>query len=212
MGISPCKRGPNWLAGCVLLAVQTSIIALVSTGAQTAHAHAAGYPPTGPTITRTYVTMLSAARQSLQGAADVVPRPRPKQAMRARLGHGQAMRRLRSAGLRWRSSGDCTNRKLRWCTSLTAVRRGTVASIIELKRRSGCPIVVTGGTEAGHSPGVYSHAAGYKLDITLNACVDRFITGHYPLYEVRGDGARMYRSPDGDLYAREHDHWDILFR
>jgi hypothetical protein len=201
------------LAGCVLLAVQTSIIALASAGTQAAHAHAAEDPSSGHIITRTYETVLTVAKNYLPATTEAgTMRAQRKAASAVRLRHGQAMRRLKSAGLRWRSSGGCTDRKLRYCTSFTAVRQATVDDVIELKRRSGCPIVVTGGTETGHAPGTYSHAAGYKLDIKLSACIDRFITGNYPSHQVRGDGARLYRSPDGDLYAREHDHWDILFR
>ncbi|MDF5756073.1 hypothetical protein [Spongiactinospora sp. TRM90649] len=129
-----------------------------------------------------------------------------------RLAHRTAMRRVKRAGVKWHSSGGCVDRDVRSCTSLASVRAGTISSVIALRKSSQCPIKITGGTEAGHAPGPFSHGNGYKLDITLNACVDRFITHNYPLYSVRGDGARLYRGPSGDVYARESDHWDILFR
>ncbi|GHH65844.1 hypothetical protein GCM10017673_10600 [Streptosporangium violaceochromogenes] len=128
-----------------------------------------------------------------------------------RLGHIQAAERLREAGLRWKSSGHCTDRQGRYCTSLEAVRTATVADVIALKRRSGCPIVITGGTEIGHAPGRYSHHAGYKLDISPNRCISGYIKREYPYRRVRGDGARLY-GDSGTVYARESDHWDILFR
>ncbi|MFF3437683.1 hypothetical protein [Streptosporangium sp. NPDC002721] len=142
----------------------------------------------------------------------------PPQAQQARhpvrLQQTDAKRLLRAAGLRWTSSGKCANRQGSNCTSLEAIRSETVSSAIELKRRSGCPIVVTGGTEVGHAPGPYSHYEGYKLDIKPNACVNRYITKNYPAQGVRGDGARLYghSTTSGPLFAREADHWDILFR
>ncbi|MEU8202099.1 hypothetical protein [Streptosporangium sp. NPDC049046] len=131
-----------------------------------------------------------------------------------RLQQTDAKRLLREAGLTWFSSGKCANRNGPHCTSLEAVRSATVSSAIELKRRSGCPLVVTGGTEVGHAPGPYSHYEGYKLDIKPNACINRYITKNYPLQGVRGDGARLYgqSATSGPLFAREADHWDILFR
>jgi hypothetical protein len=128
-----------------------------------------------------------------------------------RIGHVQATQQLRKAGLRWKSSGGCTNRRVRTCTSLEAVRAATVADVIALKQRSDCPVVVTGGTEVGHAPGRYSHHRGYKLDIKPNDCINRYITREHVLDGIRGDGAPLYRD-SGTVYARESDHWDILFR
>lgn len=86
-----------------------------------------------------------------------------------------------------------------------------MTDVIDLKRRSGCPIVITGGTEVGHAPGRYSHHAGYKLDISPNRCISGYIRREYPYQRVRGDGARLYGDSE-TVYARESDHWDILFR
>jgi hypothetical protein len=130
-----------------------------------------------------------------------------------RLQHRQAARRLQHAGLRWRSSGHCANRHQRSCTSLGAVRLGTLWGIVNLKRRSGCPIIVTGGTEVGHAGGSHSHGAGYKIDIEHNKCVDRYIRSKR-MGHVRGDGARLFyeRRPQGyTVYANEPSHWDIMF-
>ncbi|MER6574287.1 hypothetical protein [Nonomuraea sp. NPDC001023] len=126
--------------------------------------------------------------------------------------HALAARWLKSSGLRTKSSGHCTSRHMHHCTSLDSVRAGTIARIIDLKHDSGCPVMVTGGTEAGHAPGQYSHGNGYKLDITHNACIDRYITRHHRKAGVRGDGAALYRSATGTVFANESSHWDILFR
>ncbi|MCW2880359.1 MAG: hypothetical protein JWQ95_4459 [Sphaerisporangium sp.] len=130
-----------------------------------------------------------------------------------RLQHPQAARRLHHAGLRWRSSGHCANRHRHSCTSLGSVRLGTLWGVVNLKRRSGCGIVVTGGTEIGHAGGAHSHGKGYKLDIEHNKCIDRYIRNKH-LGRVRGDGARLFyeRRPQGyTVYANEPSHWDIMW-
>ncbi|WP_203597255.1 hypothetical protein [Actinomadura bangladeshensis] len=118
---------------------------------------------------------------------------------------------LRGSGIRWRSTGGCSDRTVRTCTSFKGVRWGTIKGVIDFAESSGCKITITGGTERGHAPGTYSHANGYKLDIAPGRCVDAAIK-RYPSAGTRGDGARLYRSPDGTVFAREKDHWDITFR
>ncbi|WP_217919398.1 hypothetical protein [Actinomadura sp. BRA 177] len=118
---------------------------------------------------------------------------------------------LRGSGIRWRSTGGCSDRTVRTCTSFEGVRWGTVKGLIGFAKSSGCKITVTGGTERGHASGTYSHSNGYKLDIAPGRCVDAAIK-RYPSTGVRSDGARLYRSPDGTVFAREKDHWDLTFR
>ncbi|WP_326646171.1 hypothetical protein OG884_16100 [Streptosporangium sp. NBC_01755] len=161
-------------------------------------------------------TFAEQAPSAPKNAAEAHP-PQARQAKQrqpVRLAQADAKQRLRAAGLTWSSSGKCANRRNQHCTSLEAVRAATVSDVIELKRRSCCPLVVTGGTEVGHAPGPYSHYAGYKLDIKPNACINRYITKNHPSQGVRGDGAPLYgeSATSGTLYARETDHWDILFR
>ncbi|MWA07337.1 hypothetical protein F8568_044835 [Actinomadura sp. LD22] len=127
-----------------------------------------------------------------------------------RLHHEVAAGFLRANGIRWRSTGHCSDRARPTCTSFEGLRWGTLRRLLEFRADTGCPITVTGGTERGHAAGPRGHAAGYKLDIAPNRCVDAAIT-RYPYEGVRGDGARLYRSPDGTLFARERDHWDITF-
>jgi hypothetical protein len=130
-----------------------------------------------------------------------------------RLQQPQAVRRLHHAGLRWRSSGHCANRHRHSCTSLESVRLGTLWGVVNLKRRSGCNVVVTGGTEVGHARGAISHGKGYKIDIEHNKCIDRYIRQKRK-GRVRGDGARLYyeRRPQGyTVYANEPSHWDITY-
>ncbi|MEO3873230.1 hypothetical protein ABGB18_30830 [Nonomuraea sp. B12E4] len=128
------------------------------------------------------------------------------------MSHTTAAGWLRSAGLRTTSTGNCASRHMHHCTSLDSVRTGTIIQAIELKRASRCPIMVTGGTEAGHAPGQFSHGNGYKLDISHNDCIDRHIKKNHDRVGTRSDGSPLYRSASGTTFADESDHWDILFR
>ncbi|MBF8191934.1 hypothetical protein ITP53_40895 [Nonomuraea sp. K274] len=128
------------------------------------------------------------------------------------MSHATAHEWLHSEGLRTQSTGNCTHKHLHHCTSLDSVRTGTISQVIQLKRESGCPIMVTGGTERGHAPGHFSHGNGYKLDISPNACINHYITKNHRKAGTRADGAQLYRSHSGTIFANESDHWDILFR
>ncbi|HEX6470972.1 MAG TPA: hypothetical protein VF069_17870 [Streptosporangiaceae bacterium] len=129
-----------------------------------------------------------------------------------RLPQGIARSTLRLNGIRWRSTGHCSNRYRPVCTSLDHIRRGSVDGLIAFKRRSGCRITVSGGTERGHAHGRFSHWNGYKIDVVPNRCVDRYITNRLRPVGIRGDGAEMFRAPSGAIYADEKSHWDLLFR
>ncbi|WP_216651314.1 hypothetical protein [Actinomadura litoris] len=118
---------------------------------------------------------------------------------------------LRAKGIDWRSTGNCSDAAIPTCTSFEGLRWGSLKGLLVFARGSGCEITVTGGTERGHAGGQYSHENGYKLDIATGSCVDGAVT-RYPFVGVRRDGAKLYRSPAGALFARESDHWDILFR
>ncbi|GIH75380.1 hypothetical protein [Planobispora longispora] len=144
-------------------------------------------------------------------AAALVPESAAAAEHPVRLSHLQAAERLEQAGLRWISSGECADRDNRRCTSFEEMRVFTLRRVIKLKRCSGCPVVLTGGTENGHERGRYSHRNGYKVDVALDPCIDRYITGRYAFIGRRDDGARLYRAPRA-LYARTSSHWDILFR
>jgi hypothetical protein len=119
---------------------------------------------------------------------------------------------LRSAGLRWISSGHCTRRRNPHCTSLDGLRPSTLDGVLRLREASRCRLVISGGTERGHAGGAFSHGQGYKLDILPNRCVNRFVRHHYRRIHTRGDGAALYRASGRSLYAREPSHWDITYR
>jgi hypothetical protein len=73
-------------------------------------------------------------------------------------------------------------------------------------------VVVTGGTEEGHLPGMYSHENGYKIDIRRNAVVDHYIENNFNTIGIRNDGAALYINSAGAIYAKEGNHWDVIVK
>lgn len=69
----------------------------------------------------------------------------------------------------------------------------------------------TGTPWSPGASGRYSHYNGYKVDIALRSCVNEYIADRFRYLGRRSDGARRYRFPGGNPYAREGDHWDITY-
>lgn len=129
----------------------------------------------------------------------------------ARLTHDEAVDRLDDAGIPWSSTGGCSDRADPECTSFEDILSGTIDGVITLRHASGCALRVTGGTEAGHLPGRYSHEAGYKVDIALGDCVGDYIRSSFIEVPPPEFGIEAYRSPAGNEYTLESDHWDIVY-
>ena len=118
---------------------------------------------------------------------------------------------MSAAGISWSSSGGCSDRLNPTCTSFEQVNQSTIDGIVTLRGSSGCAINITGGTETGHSDGTYSHWNGYKVDVTPTGCVENYIYTYFTYIGDRSDGAPMYESAAGNIYADEGNHWDITY-
>ncbi|XP_037033138.1 uncharacterized protein LOC119072086 [Bradysia coprophila] len=126
--------------------------------------------------------------------------------------HAEALEKIEAVGITIASSGNCSDRNIASCTSLEQIRRKTIDSgVIVLKEASQCDIIITGGTEVGHSSSTYSHFNGYKLDYRLNTCLNDYIMKRYTYLGLRGDGAKKYMSAAGNIYALEGNHWDVTY-
>ena len=129
-----------------------------------------------------------------------------KSTQKCKLTHASALSRIQSSGIGISSSGNCSNRNQRNCTSLEQVRCNTITGIQTLKRASGCSITITGGTEVGHAGGTRSHWNGYKLDTRLNSCLQNYITKNFREIGRRGS-YRQWQSSAGNIYCLEGNHW-----
>lgn len=123
----------------------------------------------------------------------------------------QAESAFRSAGITWSSSGGCTDRNNPTCTSFDGLRQASVDGAVTLRNASSCALNITGGTEDGHAGGTYSHSNGYKLDFTRSTCLTSYVTNTFTYIGQRSDGAALYESGAGNIYADEGNHWDVLF-
>jgi hypothetical protein len=118
------------------------------------------------------------------------------------LTQAQAEARLVPNGITASSSGGCTTRSNRRCTSYQGIRSGTVDGVITLKRASGVTsLVITGGTEVGHASGTYSHYNGYKVDVRPSRVLDNYIKTSFTRIGNRGDGYPQWRAPSGNIYC-----------
>ncbi|MFD5424044.1 hypothetical protein [Streptomyces sp. NPDC127084] len=127
--------------------------------------------------------------------------------------HDSAAAVLRAAGINWTSSGGCSDRIVKTCTSFEGINKATVNGIIDFKNLSKCAITITGGTEVGHAAGPESHANGYKVDIKPTTCVDTWIVKNMTKGSNRGSDPRWV-SAVGDEYVKESSpsHWDITYK
>lgn len=123
-----------------------------------------------------------------------------------KLSHSQATSMLRSSGITWSSSGNCSNRYNSTCTSFEQVNLATIQGAQTLKSASGCALNITGGTEVGHASGTYSHWNGYKLDYSLYNCVGNYIRSYFTYI-----GGNKWRSGSGNIYYLESNHWDVTY-
>ncbi|MEV5827300.1 hypothetical protein AB0L25_17145 [Spirillospora sp. NPDC052242] len=191
--------------------VTTSMVETLRSPEQDAPAATDDRPVRPAEVTRATAPGAAPVRQPVRQPAADAGKPNlapPSKSMH--LDHEFVTDVLRARDIEWRSTGNCSDREKPNCTSFDGLRWTTLEGLLRFAETSGCRIVVTGGTERGHAPGRHSHYNGYKIDIAPNACVDREIEG-YDREGVRGDGAKLYRSPEGGLYARESDHWDITY-
>jgi hypothetical protein len=127
---------------------------------------------------------------------------------------------LEASGITLSSTGNCTA-QIAGCTSLIGIQATTITGIEALKAScTGCNnLVITGGTEPGHTDGDLSHANGYKVDISdhsadgaaLTAYLNNQVTaqtGEAPVPNVPSTIVQ-----NGYTYTVMHEtnpsHWDI---
>jgi len=160
------------------------------------------------------------------GLVSLLSATEPASASGYKMTHAAAAQKLKSAGLTWSSSGNCSNRYSRYCTSFEQINSHTIDGIIGFKIHSRCAINVTGGTEVGHATMTYSHWNGYKIDISPTSCVNNYIRLNYRYLGTRSDGALLYQPRSAypwygsaasnpyhklPVFARESNHWDITY-
>ncbi|WP_446663831.1 hypothetical protein [Flexivirga sp. B27] len=128
-----------------------------------------------------------------------------------KLSQSKAASQFKAAGVTSSSTGGCTTRSNKHCTSYEQINQTTVSGVITLKKASGCAIRITGGTEVGHASGTYSHYNGYKVDIAKSSCLNSYVKNHFTYVGKRGDGFPQWKAASGNLYCDEGNHWDVTY-
>ncbi|MBT2476857.1 peptidoglycan-binding protein [Streptomyces sp. ISL-94] len=164
------------------------------------------------------LTVDGAVGQKTWQALNAAPSARPSSSPSRELTHSQAVARLKAADIPFSSSGRCTEKYKRGCTSFQGVREGTLNLVLDLKQRSTCDFVITGAAEKyPHSTsGLRTHEHGYKIDIRPNACLNTFIRDHMAPGKPRGknnDPRWTGRNAEYvlELHGRRGEHWDITY-
>jgi hypothetical protein len=101
-------------------------------------------------------------------------------------------------------------------TTLAGMQQTTLMGIVALAQQSGIPrdqLIVTGGTEAMHASGEYSHEAGYKVDFEDNAPMNNYIQNNFTRDGSRSGDPRYTSTVNGRSVecVREGTHWDCTF-
>ncbi|MBI3627551.1 MAG: hypothetical protein HY220_02265 [Candidatus Sungbacteria bacterium] len=131
------------------------------------------------------------------------------------LSRADAVARLQAGGVDTGFiSAECSPGVGRGCTSLSGVLPSTIDGAVALQKAcdaatSGerCQLLITGGTETGHSDNGVTHASGQKLDFANSPTLYRYLQRLPDM----GNGVRQ--GPDGTLYRFETNpfHWDVAF-
>lgn len=130
------------------------------------------------------------------------------------LAHEQAKQKLADAGITISSTGNCSDKSDSRCTSLDGVRQATIDGIISFKAECNCTVNVSGGTETRHSTeGACTHGNGCKLDISFNTKLSNYVQHSYQsIGKCFAAAYACYKSPTGQIWAKESNHWDVAFK
>jgi hypothetical protein len=102
--------------------------------------------------------------------------------------------------------------KLPPATQVAGLTEDTIQDLISFQEAYESELVITGGSESGHAPGIASHGSGQKVDLRLNASLDEYIrTTFTPFNSSRTDVSEAYTDEKGNYYYLENDHWDVCY-
>lgn len=124
--------------------------------------------------------------------------------------------RLKSMGIEV-NSPPCSGAQTTGCTNVGGLKESTIQELIILKNKCNCNLVVTGGSEGGHSS---AHTNGYKVDLrSQTGGKDSSLTNYIEKDKAFGDPVGYRPGPFGgpiykdgnNYYVKEKNHWDVCF-
>lgn len=84
----------------------------------------------------------------------------------------------------------------------TGLTTSAITDLNDLSKNCGCSINVTSGVRTNVAQGACTHSNGCKADIAPTTALTNYIMS-LPSAGTRGDGAALYKAPDGAIYANE---------
>lgn len=119
--------------------------------------------------------------------------------------HTEAKNALSSSGIGTSSSGNCSSQSNRSCTSLESIPKSTIDFVKKLKADCKCNVIITGGTEVGHS----THGSGRAaIDLGRGGILD-FMSKQTKISQSKGrpvysyGGYRIWDEDSGHFHAWE---------
>jgi len=100
------------------------------------------------------------------------------------------------------------------CVLLEGVNSATIEGVVQLAQDSACPVVITRGVNSKSPANVeFSYAAGFRLDVMRNDCLDAYISTHlnHRADPRSKDGALIYENEEGDMFFKKSAEWELLF-
>ena len=205
------KKFQNALIGIVIIMAAWLLIDTIMKGLLT-DGQLKGWGPWSEVECKEQTVAVEYVREAANGdTTDRFPADgtvRPPATVSGTQSHNAALAELNANDITVVSSGSCSDKSNSKCTSLDGIKDNTIDRLVQLQDAVGVPLVLTGGTEAGHADGQYSHANGYKVDIRPTKALNDYITN--PDNGFTKIGNNKYKDSNGNTYWRHPpDHWDI---
>jgi hypothetical protein len=110
---------------------------------------------------------------------------------------------------------ECPPNQSTGCVALGGVKETSINRVLDLANKAGVEnVYITGGNEGCgtiHKSGTVSHCTGDKIDLAMDPELTAYITNNYSKAGTWKDGTQLYRAPDGTIFAKESNHWDVSF-
>ncbi|ORX65405.1 hypothetical protein K493DRAFT_137253, partial [Basidiobolus meristosporus CBS 931.73] len=99
------------------------------------------------------------------------------------------------------------------CVSLDGIRNETVQGLVSFFLTTKCNISLIGGTEAPGSESKYSYKDGFKVDMELNPCLEKYVTTNLTFIgnQQNEDMDPLYVACSSNLFTKRKDRISAAF-
>ncbi|ORX92091.1 hypothetical protein K493DRAFT_142459, partial [Basidiobolus meristosporus CBS 931.73] len=99
------------------------------------------------------------------------------------------------------------------CVSLQGLRNETTQGLVSFVKSTKCGISLIGGTEVSTSEPKYSYNDGFKVDMELNPCLEKYLTTNLTFIgnQQNGDQDALYVACSSNLFVLRKDRISAAF-